>query len=125
MGDIMTYTSETIVHDCGGIPDCHCGVGTATICRTCGFSHPEADCPRWPAREPTAAQTYDTYLLNLARELAALSDTDAMRAWLAGHGTDTSREDQGTVYARILGRTQAALDELTRWVERIPEAHRG
>jgi hypothetical protein len=20
-----------------------------TVCRTCGFIHPEADCPRWPA----------------------------------------------------------------------------
>jgi hypothetical protein len=31
-------------------------------CRTCGFTHPETDCPRWPAREDrtdgTEAVTY-------------------------------------------------------------------
>lgn len=25
------------------------GIEPAPVCRTCGFIHPETDCPRWPA----------------------------------------------------------------------------
>jgi hypothetical protein len=27
------------------------------VCRTCGFTHPETDCPRWPARDLAAEVT--------------------------------------------------------------------
>ena len=30
-----------------------------SICRTCGFSHPEKDCPRWPQRDDLHVNQYD------------------------------------------------------------------
>ena len=76
-------------------------------------------------RDPAAE--YDAHLLAKARELASLRTTDQMLAWIqATHGSSIIREDDpSSIRAYILGVTKATLGELTRWLERIPEAHRG
>jgi hypothetical protein len=68
---------------------------------------------------------YDEHLLSFARELAGLKDLTDMRRWMADHDVIIPGADVTTVYAYILGRTMGTMTELARWVERIPEAHRG
>lgn len=41
---------------------------TASRCRTCGFTHEETDCPRWPARETTTLDL-DLFTATELREL--------------------------------------------------------
>jgi hypothetical protein len=76
-------------------------------------------------RDPAAE--YDARLLRQARELAGLRTTGDMLAWIrANHGSSIINEDDpSSIRAYILGVTKATLGELTRWLERIPEAHRG
>ena len=72
------------------------------------------------------AAEYDQHLLTKARQLAGLHDVTQMRRWLAEHDDeDAAGMDASSVYAYILGRLQATTAELVRWVERIPETHRG
>jgi len=74
---------------------------------------------------PSAAADYDRYLLDTARQLASLRDLNGMRLWLATRGDPASEAEGHIVYGHILGRLQATTAELVRWLERIPEAHRG
>jgi hypothetical protein len=73
----------------------------------------------------TAAQTYDTYLLAKAHEFYELKDLTAMKAWMDANNVVIPGADVTTVYGYFLGRVQQVAIELARWVERIPEAHRG
>jgi len=80
---------------------------------------------RKDVRDPAAE--YDAHLLAKARELAGLRTTGDMLTWIqANHGSSIINEDDpSSIRAYILGVTKATLGELTRWLERIPEAHRG
>ena len=42
--DEMRETNRAVFEEIGRRDQEH-------LCRTCGFTHPEADCPRWPARD--------------------------------------------------------------------------
>jgi hypothetical protein len=71
---------------------------TTAICRTCGFSHPETDCPRWPARGDIAPETLSPYWQQIASGLLAevntlpiASDPHAVAVWV-GRATSTLAE---------------------------------
>jgi len=78
------------------------------------------------------AAEYDQHLLTKARQLAGLNTSEDRRAWLLSHtendswGAEIAAEgDDGIISAYLFGITKATLGELVRWLERIPEAHRG
>jgi len=74
------------------------------------------------------AAEYDQHLLTKARQLAELHDLPQMRAYLVelGQCPDLVASLASAVVASlVLGRLQATTLELVRWLERIPEAHRG
>ena len=80
---------------------------------------------RKDVRDPAAE--YDAHLLAKARELASLTTTEEMLTWIRDHHGSSiiNEDDPSSIRAYILGVTKATLGELTRWLERIPEAHRG
>ena len=80
---------------------------------------------RKDVRDPAAE--YDAHLLAKARELASLTTTEEMLTWICDHHGSSiiNEDDPSSIRAYILGVTKATLGELTRWLERIPEAHRG
>ena len=73
----------------------------------------------------TALKTHDELLLSRAHEFYELKDLTAMRAWMDANDVVIPGADILTVYGYFLGRVQQVAIELARWVERIPEAHRG
>jgi len=76
---------------------------------------------------PDAAAAYDTALLNKARSMSKLDSTEDMRAWLASQDWSAGYADRSyeVVQAAVFGQLKAVTAELVRWLERIPEAHRG
>jgi hypothetical protein len=73
-----------------------------------------------------AAAEYDRQLLDQARALCALSTPSDMREYLATYGNGYAANiTSDTCVYYILGRLQAVTAELVRWIDRIPEAHRG
>jgi len=79
-----------------------------------------------------AAAAYDAALLTKARQLASLNTTEDRQAWLRQHsepGTMGAQiadgTDWGLIRAYVDGITKAVLGELVRWLDRIPEEHRG
>ena len=80
----------------------------------------------------SAAADYDRQLLDKARQLAALNTWEDRQQWLCENSPAGSwaadiaaSGDDATIRAYISGVTKATLAELVRWLERIPEAHRG
>ena len=78
------------------------------------------------------AAEYDQHLLTKARQLAGLTTSEDRREWLLDHsghdpwGTELAAGGNDTlISAYLFGMTKATLGELVRWLERIPEAHRG
>jgi hypothetical protein len=68
---------------------------------------------------------YDQHLLDMARTATEARTVQDRRAWLAERGDWNAEGPDVVVDAAFMGRAMAVMAELVRWIDRIPEAHRG
>jgi hypothetical protein len=84
-------------------------------CRTCGFTHSETDCPRWPTATSTRLEGHEQFIVRRARELA-----DSI---LSEREVEYSGEsEQRFASAECLGAAGALLDDLLRIIARLDGA---